>query len=127
MNSGSGSAPAHLRNQSLRSETAPHRIFGNRAWYHKLKQIIRPARFGTDARKLEATKRLPIDERSRDLAIDVEITNAELLFDSSNILRATRIEAAGQRVGRAVGNFQSVAQIPGPEDGQDWTENLFLR
>ena len=54
----------------------------------ELQEIIRAPRLGADAGHLEAAEGLAMDQRSRDLAIDVQIADAKLRFDAANVLRA---------------------------------------
>ena len=57
----------------------------------EVEQVVGAARLGADARELETTKRLAIDQRAGDASVDVEIADAELAFDSFDIGRAARV------------------------------------
>src|SRR5262249_18948607 len=76
------------------------------------------------AGQLEAAEGLAIDECPGNLAIDVEIAYAELALDPCDVGWAPRIEAAGQGVGRAIGDFQGVRQLARLHHGQDGPEYL---
>ena len=59
-------------------------------------------------------------------AIDVEIADEELAADPVDVGRASRIQAAGQGIGGAVGDSQAIVQILRLEDGQDRAEDFLL-
>src|SRR6516162_9099185 len=84
-----------LRFQYIRGEAAPHGIFCDNPRYDELTQIIRAAGFGTDAGQLEPAERLAGDQGAGDLAIDVQIADAEFALDSANVVGAARINPTG--------------------------------
>src|SRR5437870_3322557 len=66
-------------------EPAAHGIFSNSPRQHKLQQVIRPARFRADAGHLEAAERLALDQGAGDLAVDIEIADAEVALDAADV------------------------------------------
>jgi hydroxymethylpyrimidine pyrophosphatase-like HAD family hydrolase len=92
-------------------EAAAERVLRDRPRQHELEQIVRPACLRADARQLEAAERLAVHQRPRDLAIDVQVADAELALHPRDVLRAARVQAARQRVFRSVGDLQSVRQV----------------
>ena len=91
----------------------PHRVLRNAPGVHELQQIIRAAGFGADAAHLEAAEGLAVDDGSGDLAVDVEIADAELTADAGDVGGAAGEQAAGEGVLGAVGDFESFVQILG--------------
>jgi len=63
-------------------EAAAHRVLRNRAWQDELQEIVRPAGLAADARHLETAKGLAVNDGSGDLAVDVEVSDAELAADA---------------------------------------------
>ena len=81
-----------------RGEAAPHGVLGDSPRQHELQQVIRAARLGADARQLEAAERLPVDQGAGDLAVDVQVADAELALDPRDV--APGCASTGRRSGR---------------------------
>src|SRR5262249_52860009 len=111
---------------NLRRETSPHRVFCDSPLYQELQQVIRSPRLAADARHLEAAERLAVHQGPRDLAVDVQVADAELALDALDVLRAAGIQPARQRVRGAVGDLECLVQVGGPQDGQHGAEDLLL-
>jgi putative heme degradation protein len=56
----------------------PHGVLGDAARDQELQQIVRSAGLGAAAGELEAAEGLAIHKRARDLAVDVQVADAEL-------------------------------------------------
>ena len=54
-------------------------VFGYCPRFEKLQQIIRPAGLGADAGEFEAAEGLAVDQGAGDVAIDIEVADAEFL------------------------------------------------
>jgi hypothetical protein len=74
----------------LGGETAAEGILRDSARQDELQQVIGSTRLRADARHFEAAEWLAIDQGTRDLAINIEIANAELTLDAGNVRRAAR-------------------------------------
>src|SRR5262249_11406657 len=99
-------------------EAAAHGIFCDSPGEQELQQVIRAARLGADARKLEPAERLSVYEGARDLAVDVQVADTELPLDAGDVVRAARVQSAREGVGSAVGDLQGVLQVTRPQYGQ---------
>src|SRR5262249_3191180 len=82
--------PFHVGNWG---EAAAHGVLCNSPRNDELQQVIRSAGLGADARELEAAERLAIHQGPGDLAIDVQVADAELPLDALDVGRAARVEA----------------------------------
>ena len=91
-----------------RCKSPPHGVLRDRPRHHELQQVIRPARLGADARQLEAAERLAVHQRPRDLAVDVEIADAELAFAPARC--SPGCASRGRRSARTACRWRS----PGP-------------
>ena len=67
-------------------KAAAHGVFGDRARDEELQQVVGSAGLGADAGHLEAAERLALHEGAGDLAVDVEVADAEFAADALKVL-----------------------------------------
>ena len=69
---------------------------------------------------------MPIDERSCDFAIEIQIADVELLAGAAKRYGAAGVDAASECVARVIGDVESIIQRSNAEDGKNRTEQLLL-
>ena len=99
--------------RDIRCESPSHGVLRDDAWLHELKEVVRAAGFGAYARHEKSAERLPLDERPRYPPINVEISDAVLLFGSLEVLWMPREYAPGEGVLRGCRELDRVLEIFG--------------
>src|SRR5688500_10364362 len=107
-------------------EAAAERVLGDRARDHELEGVVRAAGLGADAGELEAAEGLAVHERAGDLAVDVEVADAELAADAVDRRGAAGVDAAGEGIFRAVGDGEGFGGVACADRGEGGAEDLFL-
>src|SRR5581483_9176634 len=69
----------------LRNRRILRQLFADRLALGKKIQVIRAARFGVGSRHIESAERMRAHDRSRALAIDVQVADVELLHGTLNL------------------------------------------
>ena len=93
-------------------EAAPHGVLGDGAGQHELQQVVGAARLGADAGKLEPAEGLAVDQGAGDLAVDVQVADAELAPDPLDVARGCA--SRGRRSGRTSCRWRSRGPRRGP-------------
>src|SRR5687768_16304075 len=74
----SSSLPRRRRLDARRREPAAQRVLRRHPRPHELLEVVRPPRLRPHARELVAAERLAVHQRAGDLAVDVQVADAEL-------------------------------------------------
>src|SRR5438874_7089926 len=101
-------------------------LFADRFGLREQVQIIRAAGFGVGSRHIEAAEGMRTYDRSRALAVDVQVADVELLHGAFNLRARTGVDGAGQAKLGIVGDLERMIVVPGLDHCQYRPENLFL-
>ena len=96
-------------------ESVAEGVFGDGPRQEEVEQVVGAARLGAAAGELEAAERLAVHQGAGDLAVDVEIADAELAARLLDVGRAAGIDAPRERVERSIGGLADEAS-PVPSD-----------
>jgi hypothetical protein len=125
--------------RQLRPENAPrhsyglpemrkglHDFFGYGLGLREKVEVIRAARLGICARHVESAEGMSAHHGPGALAVDVEIADVKVAGGTVDFVARFGIDGAGQAELSVVGDFESVIEPAGFDDGQHWAENFFL-
>src|SRR2546425_7606151 len=89
-------------------------------------QIIRAARLAVRPRHVEASEGVDTDQRSRALAVDVEVARVAQPLRLLDMLRPVRVHRSRQTVLRPVGDLDRLVEVLRRNEGKDGPEDLLL-
>src|SRR3954452_16571545 len=72
-------------------EAAAHLVLGDRSRQHELQQVVRAAGLRADAAQLEPAEGLAVHQRTRALAVDVQVADAEPALHLLQVARAAAV------------------------------------
>src|SRR3954451_12944482 len=84
-------------------EASSHRVFGDGSWPAELGEVVGAAGLGAEAGEFVAAEGLAFDEGAGDLAVEVEVADAELAPDAVEGGGGAGEAAAGEGVFGVVG------------------------
>jgi hypothetical protein len=103
-----------------------HDFFGYGLGLREKVEVIRAARLGICARHVESAEGMSAHHGPGALAVDVEIADVKVAGGTVDFVARFGIDGAGQAELSVVGDFESVIEPAGFDDGQHWAENFFL-
>jgi hypothetical protein len=118
--------PRKLPGLRLGSRAAPDDVLGNHLREKKIEKIVGPPSLRSSARHVESTERVPCHSCAGDFAIDVKIAHPEFRFHPFDSTRAAGEKAAGKREGRAIGDTESLIEVPSVDNREDRPKNFLL-
>ena len=90
-----------------------------------MQEVVRAPGLAPDAATLEAAEGMAAHQRAGDLAVDVQVADAEIAPGPFDVSGAAGVDAAGQRVARPFA-MAMASSGPRPHHRQDGAEYLLL-